>query len=78
MTRHPPRPNDLDTLPDGFALIDIAERYGVTIGTVRTYVKNVLAKLGVHSRLQLAALASHEGLLINDAALENAMAPQAS
>jgi DNA-binding NarL/FixJ family response regulator len=50
----------------------------ITVGTVRTYVKNVLAKLGVHSRLQLAALASREGLLINDAALENAMAPQAS
>lgn len=50
----------------------------ITVGTVRTYVKNVLAKLGVHSRLQLAALASQEGLLINAAALENAMAPQAS
>ena len=50
----------------------------ITVGTVRTYVKNVLAKLGVHSRLQLAALASQEGLLIETAALENALAPQAS
>jgi hypothetical protein len=28
-------------------------------------VKNVLAKLGAHSRLQLAALASREGLLMD-------------
>jgi two-component system, NarL family, nitrate/nitrite response regulator NarL len=35
----------------------------VTAETVRTYVKNVLAKLGAHSRLQLAALASRDGLV---------------
>jgi two-component system, NarL family, nitrate/nitrite response regulator NarL len=35
----------------------------ITVDTVRTYVKNVLAKLGAHSRLQLAALASRDGLL---------------
>jgi DNA-binding NarL/FixJ family response regulator len=35
----------------------------ITVHTVRTYVKNVLAKLGAHSRLQLAALASQDGLL---------------
>lgn len=39
----------------------------ITVGTVRTYVKNVLAKLGAHSRLQLAALASQDGLLIDEA-----------
>jgi two-component system, NarL family, nitrate/nitrite response regulator NarL len=39
----------------------------ITVDTVRTYVKNVLAKLGVHSRLQLAALASRDGLLIDQA-----------
>jgi DNA-binding CsgD family transcriptional regulator len=37
----------------------------VTAETVRTYVKNVLAKFGAHSRLQLAALASRDGLLID-------------
>jgi two-component system, NarL family, nitrate/nitrite response regulator NarL len=36
----------------------------ITVGTVRTYVKNVLAKLGAHSRLQLAALASRDDFLI--------------
>jgi DNA-binding NarL/FixJ family response regulator len=40
----------------------------ITVHTVRTYVKNVLAKLGAHSRLQLAALASQDGLLIAGAA----------
>jgi DNA-binding NarL/FixJ family response regulator len=39
----------------------------ITVGTVRTYVKNVLAKLGAHSRLQLAALAAPHGLLIDRA-----------
>lgn len=37
----------------------------VTAETVRTYVKNVLTKLGAHSRLQLAALASRDGWLID-------------
>jgi two-component system, NarL family, nitrate/nitrite response regulator NarL len=36
----------------------------ITADTVRTHVKHVLAKLGAHSRLQLAALASRDGLLI--------------
>lgn len=35
----------------------------ITVDTVRTYVKNVLTKLGAHSRLQLAALASRDGLI---------------
>jgi DNA-binding NarL/FixJ family response regulator len=39
----------------------------ITVDTVRTYVKNVLAKLGAHSRLQLAALAIRDGLLIDQA-----------
>jgi two-component system, NarL family, nitrate/nitrite response regulator NarL len=47
----------------------------ITVGTVRTYVKNVLAKLGAHSRLQLAALASRDGLLIDQAPAPAALAP---
>jgi two-component system, NarL family, nitrate/nitrite response regulator NarL len=39
----------------------------ITVDTVRTYVKNVLAKLGAHTRLQLAALASQNCLLIDQA-----------
>ena len=37
----------------------------ITVDTVRTYVKNVLAKFGAHSRLQLAAMASRDGFLID-------------
>jgi DNA-binding NarL/FixJ family response regulator len=47
----------------------------ITVGTVRTYVKNALAKLGAHSRLQLAALASQDGLLIDQAPAADALAP---
>lgn len=41
----------------GESTVRIAEAMGVTTGTVRIYVGNVLAKLGVHSRLQAAAVA---------------------
>ena len=44
----------------------------ITVDTVRTYVKNVLTKLGAHSRLQLAALASRDGLRIDQATATNA------
>jgi two-component system nitrate/nitrite response regulator NarL len=44
----------------------------ITVDTVRTYVKNVLTKLGAHSRLQLAALASRDGLLIDQATAADA------
>jgi two-component system, NarL family, nitrate/nitrite response regulator NarL len=50
----------------------------ITVSTVRTYVKNVLAKLGAHSRLQLAALASRDGLLVDQAAAGNVLARQVS
>jgi hypothetical protein len=35
----------------------------ITTGTASMYARNVLTKLGVHSRLQAAALADREGLL---------------
>jgi two-component system, NarL family, nitrate/nitrite response regulator NarL len=47
----------------------------ITVGTVRTYVKNVLAKLGAHSRLQLAALASRDALLIDQAPAPAVLTP---
>jgi len=47
----------------------------ITAETVRTYVKKVLAKLGAHSRLQLAALASRDGWLINQASTEDVLVP---
>jgi DNA-binding NarL/FixJ family response regulator len=47
----------------------------VTAETVRTYVKNTLAKLGAHSRLQLAALASRDGSLFDQAPAVGVLAP---
>jgi DNA-binding NarL/FixJ family response regulator len=37
----------------------MAGEMGVTISTLRSYVKSVLTKLGVHSRLEAAAIASN-------------------
>lgn len=47
----------LSLMVAGESTARIAEAMGVTTGTVRIYVGNVLAKLGVHSRLQAAAVA---------------------
>jgi two-component system nitrate/nitrite response regulator NarL len=40
----------------------MADEMTVTVSTLRTYVKNVLAKLGAHSRLEAVALASRANL----------------
>lgn len=41
----------------------MADEMSIATSTLRTYVKNLLIKLGTHSRLQAAALASREGLV---------------
>jgi DNA-binding NarL/FixJ family response regulator len=41
----------------------MSREMNIATSTLRTYVKNLLTKLGMHSRLQAAALASREGLL---------------
>lgn len=52
---------------EGQSTRQMAFAMNITVGTVRTYVKNVLAKLGAHSRLQLAAVASRNGFLLDQA-----------
>ncbi len=47
----------LGALMDGRATSQIAEGFGITETTVRTHVKSILAKLGVHSRLEAVAVA---------------------
>lgn len=47
----------LALLVDGHATGAMAERLGVSVTTVRTHVRTLLTKLGVHSRLEAAALA---------------------
>jgi two-component system nitrate/nitrite response regulator NarL len=54
----------LARIAGGQSTEQMSSAMNITVHTVRTYVKNVLAKLGVHSRLQLAALASHDDLII--------------
>ena len=41
----------------------MAGEMNISISTLRTYVKNVFAKLGVHSRLEAAAVASRANLI---------------
>jgi len=41
----------------------LAQAMGVTWGTARTHVQSVLTKLGVHSRLEAAAVAVRTGLI---------------
>lgn len=41
----------------------MARAMSITTGTASMYARNVLTKLGVHTRLQAAALAGREGLL---------------
>jgi hypothetical protein len=40
----------------------MAAEMDIAISTLRTYVKNLFAKLGVHSRLEAAAFASQSNL----------------
>jgi DNA-binding NarL/FixJ family response regulator len=59
-----PREKDvLRRMVAGQSTVQMSREMKIEVSTLRTYVKNVLAKLGVHSRLQAAALAVAERLL---------------
>lgn len=51
----------LRALAAGDSIPDIAEHLGITTLTVQSHVKNMLAKLGVHSRLEAVTLAWRHG-----------------
>jgi two-component system, NarL family, nitrate/nitrite response regulator NarL len=53
----------LARIVDGQSTRQMARAMGITTGTASMYVRHVRTKLGVHSRLQAAALAIREGLL---------------
>ena len=53
----------LETLAEGMGDKQIAQRLGVGLGTARGYVKGMLQKLGVHSRLQALVFAARHGLV---------------
>jgi DNA-binding NarL/FixJ family response regulator len=53
----------LALLTRGYSNRRIAEACYLSLNTVRTHVQNVLVKLGVHSKLEAAALAVGQGLV---------------
>jgi DNA-binding NarL/FixJ family response regulator len=56
----------LGMLAHGWSNRRIAEACFLSLNTVRTHVQNVLVKLGVHSKLEAAALAVRQGLVSLD------------
>jgi two-component system nitrate/nitrite response regulator NarL len=59
-----PREKDvLRRIVAGQSTAQMSREMNIEVSTLRTYVKNVLTKLGVHSRLQAAALATRHNLL---------------
>lgn len=50
----------LHLLVDGSTTREIVRQLGVSQSTVRTHIQNIFAKLGVHSRLQAAALLAQQ------------------
>ena len=53
----------LALLAAGIDPTNIARQLGITVHTCRSYVRNVLAKLGAHSQLEAVAVAHQSGLL---------------
>jgi two-component system nitrate/nitrite response regulator NarL len=53
----------LARIVEGQSTKQMARAMSISSGTVRMYVRNVLAALGAHSRLEVAAIARREGML---------------
>ena len=53
----------LALLADGTSTAKVADTLCVSVATVRTHVKNALARLGVHSRLEAIAVARQTDLI---------------
>ncbi|MDB9425879.1 response regulator transcription factor [Microcystis aeruginosa CS-564/01] len=53
----------LDLIVAGYSNAQIADRLYITIGTVKTHVRNILNKLSVDDRTQAAVLALRSGLV---------------
>lgn len=53
----------LALLMDGATTGEMADQWGVSTTTVRTHVRAILTKLGVHSRPEAVSLAAHHNLI---------------
>ena len=53
----------LARMAEGQSTSQMSQEMNIGVSTLRTYVKNVLTKLGAHSRLQAVAVAAREHLL---------------
>ena len=53
----------LEMLANGMSTEVVAARLGITVHTVRTHLKDVMAKLQVHSKLEAVMVAIREGLI---------------
>ncbi len=53
----------LRLLADGFGTEDLALRLGLSEATVRNHIQRLLAKLGVHSRLEAVVYGARHGLI---------------
>ena len=51
----------VDCLAEGAGYRDVAEQLHLSVNTVRTHVRNLMAKLGVHSGLEAVALTRDTG-----------------
>ena len=54
----------LTALADGATTSELAEELGISPATVQTHVKNVLSKLGVHSKVEAVGTAWRAGLTL--------------
>jgi DNA-binding NarL/FixJ family response regulator len=54
----------LRTLAAGASTTEVAEAFGISPFTVQSHVKNILAKLGVHSKVEAVRLAWRHGLAV--------------
>jgi DNA-binding NarL/FixJ family response regulator len=54
----------LHLLAEGLGTGEVASRLGISVGTVQSHVKNVLGKLGLHSKVEAVRLVWREGLAV--------------
>jgi len=52
----------LNALAEGRSTADVAGGFGISVMTVQSHVKSILAKLGVHSKVEAVTLAFRYGM----------------